>query len=100
MINMIVHLQYRHVVEYNELVSVQKSSEQSVVKPPLPKGQASIEESFGKLLSLSHSSARWKSLTNTVCQFLARDLVPIDTLNDTGFWNTLKVFEPRHTPPD
>jgi len=56
--NMIVHLQYRHIAEYNELVSVQKSSEWSVVKPLLPKGQASIEESFGKLLPLSHSSAQ------------------------------------------
>jgi len=92
--NMIVHLQYRHLVE---LVSVQKSS---VVKPPLPKGQTSIEESFGKLLLLAHSSTRWKSLTTAVCQFLARDLVPIDTVNDTGFRNMLKVFEPRYTPPD
>ena len=38
MTNMIVHLQYRHVAEYHELVSVKKSSERSVVKPPLPKG--------------------------------------------------------------
>jgi len=49
---------------------------------------------------LSHSSAWWKSLTNSVCQFLARDLVPIDMVNDTRFQNMLKVFEPRYTPPD
>jgi len=65
-----------------------------------PKGQLSIEESFGKLVPLSRSSTRWKSLTNAVCQFLARDLVPIDTVNDTGFWSMLKVFEPRYVLPD
>ena len=89
--NMIVHLQYHHEVEYNELVSVQISSKRRVVKPPLLKGQASIEESFGKLLPLSHSSARWKSLTNAVCQFLARDLVPIMTLD---FGTCLRCLSP------
>ena len=71
-----------------------------LIKDGLPKGQPSIEESFGKMMPLVHSSTRWKKLTSAVCQFLARDLVPIDTVNDTGFRNMLKVFEPRYTLPD
>jgi len=99
--NMIVHLQYRHLAEFNELVLLQKqkSSEQPK-RTPLPKGQQSIEESFGKTMPLAHNSTRWKTLTNAVCQFLAKDLVPIDTVNDPGFRSMLKVFEPRYTIPD
>ena len=70
--NMIVHLQYRHVVEYNELVSLlckSKSSEQAkLAKLSLSKGQLSIAESFGKVMPLAHSSTRWKHLTSAVCQ--------------------------------
>ena len=98
--NMIVHLQYRHLAEYNELVSLQKSKSNEQTKTPLPKGQPSIEESFGKMMPLAHSSTRWKKLTSAVCQFLARDLFPIDTVNDAGFRNMLKVFEPGYTLPD
>ena len=98
--NMIVHLQYRHVAEYNELVSLlqkSKSSEQTKLsKLQLPRGQLSIAESFGKVMPLTQSSTRWKRLTSAVCQFLAKDLVPIDA----GFWSMLKVFEPRYTFPD
>ena len=75
-----------------------KPSEQTkVVK--LPKGQSSIEESFGKMM-LAQSSTRWKNLTSAVSQFLARDLVPIDTVNDPGFRKMLKMFEPRYALPD
>ena len=51
-------------------------------------------------MPLAHSSTRWKRLTSAVCQFLAKDLVPIDTVNDAGFRSMLKVFEPRYTLPD
>ena len=67
----------------------------------LPRGQLSIEESFGKMMPLAQSSIRWKNLTSAVSQFLARDLVPIiDTVNDPGFRKMLKVFEPRYALPD
>ena len=101
--NMIVHLQYHHVPEYNELASLSSNSieHNKVTKvTKLPKGQLSIKESFGKLQRLSRSCLRWKSLTNAVCQFLAQDLVPIDTVNDTGFRRMLNVFEPKYVLPD
>ena len=90
---MIVHLQYRHLAKYNELVSLLKlkPSEQTEVAKLL-KEQPSIEESFGKMIPLAQSSTRWKNLTSAVSQFVARDLIPIDTVNDPGFRKMLKVF--------
>lgn len=98
--NMFVHLQYNHAPEYNELVSSSSKSTECSKPKKIPKGQLSIKESFGKLQPLSRSCPRWKSLTNAVCQFLAQDLVPIDTVNDAGFRRMLNVFEPRYVLPD
>ena len=96
-----MHLQDCHLTEYNELVSLLKSKPNEQTKvATLPKGQPSIEESFGKMMPLAHSSTTWKDLTSAISQFLARDLVPINTVKDPGFWKMLKVFEPRYTLPD
>lgn len=49
---------------------------------------------------MEKSSRRWNELTQSVCYFLAKDMQPIDTVNDTGFRTMLKKFEPRYIPPD
>ena len=84
--NMIVHLQYHHLAEYNKLVSLLKSKPSEQIKVvKLPKGQLSIEEFFGKMMPLAQSSTRWKNLISVISKFLAKNLVPIDTVNDPGF---------------
>ena len=98
--NMIVHLQSRHSAVYSDIVDQLKTTGSAHSSAPLPKNQLSIEDSFKKLTPLSRSSSRWKVLTNSVCYFLAKDLHPLSTVNDQGFLNMLKVFEPRYTPPD
>ena len=50
-------------------------------------------------MPLAQNSTIWKNLTS-VSKFLATELVPIDTVNDPGFWKMLKVFEPRYALPD
>jgi len=65
---MIVQLQYNHVSEYS---GVALPPSKAMAKPneltKLPKRQLSIKESFGKLVPLSRSSTRRKSLANAVC---------------------------------
>ena len=98
--NMIVHLQSRHSAVYSDIVDQLKTTGSAHSSAPLPKDQLSIEDSFKKLTPLSRSSSRWKVLTNSVCYFLAKGLHPLSTVNDQGFLNMLKIFEPRYTPPD
>ena len=49
---------------------------------------------------MEKSSPRWNELTQAICYFLAKDMQPLDTVNDTGFRTMLKKFEPRYIPPD
>ena len=44
------------------------------------------------------SSPMWKTLTESVCYFIAKDLQPFDTLNDTCFRRMINTFEPRYEP--
>ena len=49
---------------------------------------------------LTKSNLRWKKLTESICYFLVKDMLPFDTVNDPGFRHLVKTFEPRYTPPD
>ena len=45
-------------------------------------------------------STQWNQLTEAVCYFVAKDMQPLDTVNDTGFRKMIHEFEPHYTPPD
>ena len=38
-------------------------------------------------------------LKDTVCYFIAKDLQPLDTVDDKGFQHFLHTIEPRYEPP-
>ena len=46
---------------------------------------------------LSNGHPRWKKLTDSVCYFIAKDMLPFNTVNSPGFQHT---FEPRYQSPD
>jgi len=91
--NMIVYLQSRRPTEFNKISDQLKSGGGAQSSTTLPTGHPLIHDSFKKLTPL-WSSSRWKTLTNSVCYFLAKDLHPLSTVNDPGFLHMLKIFEP------
>ena len=50
-------------------------------------------ESFATHGSLSHSTTRWKKLTEAVCYYIAKDMLPLDTVSGEGFLHMVKEFE-------
>ena len=46
------------------------------------------------------SSAKWKKLSNSLCEFIAKDLLPIDLVNGQGFLGFMSSLEPRYVPPN
>jgi len=48
----------------------------------------------------SNSHPKWKTLTNSVCYFIAKDMLPFDTVNSPGFQHLVNTFEPRYKPLD
>ena len=102
--NLMVHLQYHHRVEFEEVrkkVEAQEkekaTSSSGVPGVPLQPVQCTIKHSFELASPMPRSSAKWKALTHSICYCITKDMLPIITVNDSGFRNMLS---PRYTPPD
>ena len=39
-------------------------------------------------------------LNKSVCQCIAKDMLPISIVNNIGFWAMLHTFEPKYVLPD
>ena len=94
--NLMVHMQYHHAPEYAKL------PKGSQLKSTAKQGetQRSIVKAFQTCEPLPCGSQRWKRLTDAVCSCVAKDSLPLDSVNDPGFRFMLKTFEPRYNPPD
>jgi len=103
--NLISHLRYNHPTDYTTFVEQQQQQQgsQSASKQPssTPRdsSQSSIKDSLASHLPLAHSTTRWKKLTEAVCYYIAKDMLPLDTVSGEGFLRMIKEFEPRYNPP-
>ena len=87
--NMMVHLEYSHRAEFLKIKVTQRSaSTNGKTKDP---DQPMIGDSFEKTQPLSQ---RWKTLTTSVCHYIAKDMMPFSTVSNVGFQKMLRTFEP------
>ena len=97
--NLISHLRNNHTKEYTTMM--QQSSEG--LKEPLSTAseplQRQLKDSFAAHSPLPHSTTRWKKLTEAVCYYIAKDMLPLDTVSSEGFLQMVNEFEPRYKPP-
>ena len=100
--NLRFHLENSHAAQFRALQQATKAKEgtASTRGAREPAGQQSITAAFQSAVPLLRSSTRWNKLTEAVCYFVAKDMQPLDTVNDTGFRKMIHEFEPRYTPPD
>ena len=40
-----------------------------------------------------------KKLTKAICYYIAKDMIPLDTVSSEGFLHMIKDFEPRYNLP-
>ena len=45
------------------------------------------------------TSKRWKEVTDAVTFYLAKDMIPIKTVENAGFKRLLKIVDPRYEIP-
>ena len=79
---------------------VEHGSQKGKTKDGKLSKQLTLAESTVSSTAMKVTNPRWKALTESVCYFIAKDMQPLSTINDTGFLHMLKKFEPRYTPPD
>ena len=85
------HLRASHSVEYTALIGMDNSEAQ----------QQTIDHytSTRSVEKLSHNSARAKKLTESIAEFITRDLRPVSIVDGDGFLNLMEVAEPRYVVP-
>ena len=77
-----------------------KSSKQAKgQKTPCRDRQTSIIDSWSKQQPLSSSSKEHKALTNSVAYCLARDMLPLSTVDKPGFRAMIYQFNPCYQLP-
>jgi len=59
--------------------------------------QPLIGQLFRKLQPLLR---KWKTITSSVCHYLAKDMMPYSTVNNISFQSMLRTFEFRYVLPD
>ena len=99
--NMRYHLKEHHPILYKALSDTDSSSSSSSTRvASVPRGQQKLPELFRQQEAFPRSSSKWVKLTESLCYFLAKDTLPFDTVNGSGFQKFLQDLEPRYKPPD
>ena len=96
--NLRYHLELSHRAEFRVLQKSDKEKEKKEANGTSK--QQSMTDMLQKSTPIATSSPRWNALTQSICYFIAKDMQPIDTINDKGFRKMIMQFEPRYTPPD
>ena len=97
--NLWQHLQESHTDEYRCVKSPSTPRESGSAEKAAAR-QPTIGETLLASKPLPHTSQRWKSVTSSVCYFIAKDMQPFQTVNDSGFRQLLHTLEPRYECPD
>ena len=98
--NLFSHLKIYHKHEYNEVneLSVTQSSRKHKTTSDSSR-QLTIETSFEKGRMYAKDSREHKLLTRSVTECLAKDMLPMHTVDKCGFRSMLEKFNPRYELP-
>ena len=103
--NMRLHLQSSHPTDFTLMQTTEDHGTTSRKRSSEMEGKSQMQQLrlpglFAGQFPLQKSNPHWRKLTDSVCYFLAKDMLPFDTVNDPGFRHMINVFEPRYIPPD
>lgn len=98
--NLFHHLKQYHPLEYAEgkkLQSQTSASGPSTSTGPVsvePKQQQTLITAFSSTVPYDKKTKRHKDITNAVAFFIAKDMLPISTVENQGFKQLIKVLDP------
>ena len=105
--NLIAHLRVHHPLQYTDYQSVQRLQKERTEKVSGKRGgkgndekQTTIISNIKKLKKYDCSSKKWKHLTDSVTYCLAKDMLPLYTVEKEGFQKLLKAFDSQYQLPN
>ena len=94
--NLYSHLRFKHPDTHSVVQTITgtkgKKADNNVRQP-------SLETTWDKTKMLSAKSQEYKRLTKSVTFCLARDMLPMSTMDKVGFREMLRTFNPRYNLP-
>ncbi|XP_073689131.1 E3 SUMO-protein ligase ZBED1-like [Garra rufa] len=103
--NLLHHLRHKHVLQYEECMKLRSASSSTsagndkVGTATQNATQTSLKDAFTKGTAYDKKSKRWKDITNAITFHLAKDMVPLNTVEKIGFKEMIKVLDPRYVLP-
>lgn len=95
--NLFQHLKQRHAAEWEVCASQRREQDRSSHTPA--KKQTTIVERFLNCNPYDKKGPRWKAITDSVAKYIAKDMVPIYTVEKPRFIDMIKVLDPRYVLP-
>ena len=98
--NLLQHLSRKHVLEYQECMKLRSAPSTSAAgktgnaKEKL--SQMSLLDAFSRGTPYDRKSKRWNEITNSITIHLAKDMVPLNTVEKGGFKQMIKMLDPRY----
>lgn len=96
--NLFSHLENNHETEYANVSAGRSSNKKKNSRPRDPR-QHTITEAVASRQMYSRSSKRWQQLTDSVTNCLAKDMMPIYSVEKPGFKKMLETFDSRYEIP-
>lgn len=104
--NLFNHLKKHHPSDYSESAPFTATSHprsSTATTSPAPTGpgprQQSIVSSFAAITLYEHNSKRKKAITKAITYCLAKDMMPLSSVEKDGFKYLMKVLDPRYEIP-
>lgn len=100
--NMLHHLSRKPALEYQECMKLRSAfstSAGNTAKAKEKSGQMSLEDVFSRGTVYDKKSKRWIKITNSITIHLAKDMVPLNTVEKEGFRTMIKTLDPRYVLP-
>lgn len=97
--NLLSHLRVHHPMKYTEVKKLQKPSKRSEASTSKASGKQTICDAFQKGRKYERHGRKWTQLTDSVAYCLAKDMLPIYSVEKEGFRRMLSTFDPQYELP-
>lgn len=98
--NLFSHLELKHGKEYAEAKAASSgTSARAARSKDRQQQQPTISDAITAVQKYSRGSRKWQQLTDSVTHCLAKDMLPIYTVEKPGFRRMLATFDPRYELP-
>ncbi|XP_074551526.1 E3 SUMO-protein ligase ZBED1-like [Halichoeres trimaculatus] len=101
--NLFHHLKQWHKLQYEECVKLRATEAPAASHPQTEKApalkQSPLQASFSRSVPYEKKSDKWCAITKAVSYHIAKDMVPVATVEQVGFKKLLKTMDPRYELP-